>query len=320
MARVEPSAAIELLWLVVACKKPNAAHKLPPALAAEAEAFWGDGQPMLVELLVMAQQLGCAMGWDIEPLLSLSRAKLAPDAEMGLSTESEQERALVPERIGRLTADAKLRRRYEQLLRTVWAEAGPAVRELGRPTVERAVQSARAAIEHGRSPLEVVGDDHIACREPWVHLSEVALQEGTLVLTPSYVAGNGHGHIIELPGLVSVAYGTGVSSDMARHRATAERVARDFKLLSDPTRVLILTELDREPATVGAIADRVGVAQPTASVHVRQLREAGLLVATRDGASSSYRVERSRLREALASAHDALLGEALHQSRSIVPG
>jgi DNA-binding transcriptional ArsR family regulator len=71
--------------------------------------------------------------------------------------------------------------------------------------------------------------------------------------------------------------------------------------------VLILTELDRTPATVGEIAERVGVAQPTASVHVRQLREAGLLVATRDGASSSYRVERSRLREALKGAHDALL-------------
>ena len=121
------------------------------------------------------------------------------------------------------------------------------------------------------------------------------------------MAGGGHGHIVALPGLLSVAYGTGVSSDMARSRATAERIARDLKLLSDPTRVLILTELDRKPATVGEIAERVGIAQPTASVHVRQLREAGLLVATRDGASSSYRVERPRLRESLRSAQDALL-------------
>ena len=101
---------------------------------------------------------------------------------------------------------------------------------------------------------------------------------------------------------------------MARNRAAAERVARDLKLLSDPTRVLILTELDRAPGTVGEIARRVGVAQPTASVHVRQLREAGLLTATRDGASSSYRVERSRLREALRSAHDALLPELTPQA------
>jgi DNA-binding transcriptional ArsR family regulator len=112
---------------------------------------------------------------------------------------------------------------------------------------------------------------------------------------------------VALPGLLSVAIGTGVTSDIARQRATAEGVARDLKLLSDPTRVLILTELDRTPATVGEIARRVGIAQPTASVHVRQLREAGLLMATREGASSSYRVDRARLRDALQGAHDALL-------------
>ena len=95
---------------------------------------------------------------------------------------------------------------------------------------------------------------------------------------------------------------------MARNRATAERVARDLKLLSDPTRVLILTELDRTPATVGEIAERVGVAQPTASVHVRQLREAGLLLsAPATAPARATRVERARVREALQSAHDALL-------------
>jgi hypothetical protein len=80
-------------------------------------------------------------------------------------------------------------------LRTIWAEADPVMRELGRPTVERAVQSARASIEHGRSPLEVIGDDQIACREPFLQLTRQALEDGTLLLTPSYVAGSGHGHI-----------------------------------------------------------------------------------------------------------------------------
>jgi hypothetical protein len=45
-------------------------------------------------------------------------------------------------------------------------------------------------------------------------------------------------------------------------------------------------------------------------VHVRQLREAGLLEATRAGNSSSYRVERHKLRATLQSAHDALLPAA----------
>jgi DNA-binding transcriptional ArsR family regulator len=305
-ARVKPSAAIELSWLMLGCKD-KVAHRIPPELEAEADAFWGDGESSLTELLVIAQQLGCLTGWEIAPLFSLADAALDPDAEMDLSTEPEHERLLVHERIRRLAGDAELRARYSDLLRRIWAEAAHVI-ELGRSTVERAVLRACASIEHGQSPLEVIGTDHISRREKFEALTENALRDGTLLLTPCYIAG-GHGHIVALPGFLSIAVGTGVTTDMARSRATAERVARDLKLLSDPTRLLILTELEREPATVGEIAQRVGVAQPTASVHVRQLREAGLLSATRDGASSSYAVERARVREVLEGAHDALLGE-----------
>jgi DNA-binding transcriptional ArsR family regulator len=302
---VRASAAIELAWLTISCKD-KVAHRIAPGLDAEVNTFWGDGEGMLTELVVIAQQLGCLTGWNIDPLLSVASATLDPDAEMNLATEPLRERELVRERIRRLADDAELRARYQDLLRRVWAEAEPLIAELGRPTVERAVLRACASMEHGQPPLEVLGADHIARREKFAELTDEALRDGTAVLTPSYIAG-GHGHIVALPGFLSIAFGTGVTSDMARSRATAERVARDLKLLSDPTRLLVLTELDRTPATVGEIAERVGVAQPTASVHVRQLREAGLLRATRDGASSTYAVERARVREALQSAHDALL-------------
>jgi DNA-binding transcriptional ArsR family regulator len=308
-ARVEASAAIELMWLVIACRKRTATHAIASEFADEVDAFWGDGYPMFCEMLVVAYQLGCLTGWNIEPLLSLSSAEIDATTDMNLQSEVELERTLVRERIARLAGDAKLRARYERLLGAVWSDAEPVLRELGRPTVERAVVAMCASMEHGRPALDVIGDDHIASREPYRRLAEQALHDRTLVITPSFVAGRGHGHIVALPGLLSVAVGTGVTTDMARNRATAERIARDLTLLSDPTRVLILTELERAPATVGEIARRVGIAQPTASVHVRQLRDAGLVTATREGASSTYRVERSRLQEALRGAHDALLPE-----------
>jgi ArsR family transcriptional regulator len=275
-------------------------------LEAEADAFWDDGMRGLTEVLVIARQLGCVTGWDIEPLLNLADAHVDPEAELDLATEPEDECAAVRDRLRRLAGDRALRVRYQEFLRAVWNDGGPVLRELGRPTIERAVARACSAVEHGLSPLELIPEGHIARREKFFPMVQRALHGGTLTLTPCYLAGS-HGHIVALPGMLSVAVGTGVTTDMARQRATAEGVARDLKLLSDPTRVLILTELDRAPATVGEIALRVGVAQPTASVHVRQLREAGLLEATRDGNSSSYRVERSRLRAALQSAHDALL-------------
>jgi DNA-binding transcriptional ArsR family regulator len=305
-ARVAPSAAIELSWLVIGCGKRSSVHQVAHELEQEADAFWEDGERSLTEIMVIAHQLGCFTGWDLGPLLQLADARLDPEIDLDLVTEKPHERELVRERIARLAADRALRVRYERLLRAVWADGEPQVRELGRPTIERAVQRVCASLEHGQSPIELLGENHIARRETYLPLTRRALADGTLLLTPCYLAG-AHGHIVALPGLLSVAIGTGVTTDMARQRATAERVARDLKLLSDPTRLLILTELDRTPATVGEIAQRVGIAQPTASVHVRQLREAGLLAATRDGGSSTYRVERERVREALQGAHDALL-------------
>jgi ArsR family transcriptional regulator len=305
-ARVLPSAATELSWLVIGCGNRNAVHTMTGDLEHEADVFWGDGRRMLTEVLVIAHQLGCVTGWDIDPLLHVADARLDSEAELDLGTEPEPEREAVRERLRRLAGDRALRLRYQDYLRAVWADAGPLLRELGRPTIERAVTRSCASLEHGLSPIDLIPEGHIARRDSFLPRTERALRDGTLTLMPCYLAG-GHGHIVALLGMLSVAIGTGVTTDMARQRAAAEVVAHDLKLLSDPTRVLILKELDREPGTVGEIAIRVGIAQPTASVHVRQLREAGLLEATRDGNSSSYRVERHRLRATLQSAHDALL-------------
>ncbi|MDX6568260.1 MAG: hypothetical protein QOH15_838 [Gaiellales bacterium] len=308
-AHVQPSAATELSWLVIGCGNRNAVHTMADGLEREADVFWGDGRRMLTEVLVIAHQLGCVTGWNIDPLLHVADARIDGEAEIDLGTEPEDEREAVRERLRRLAGDRALRVRYQEYLRAVWADGGPLLRELGRPTIERAVTRACASLEHGLSPLDLIPEGHIARRGNFLPLTEGALRDGTLTLTPCYLAG-GHGHIVALPGMLSVAIGTGVTTDMARLRAAAEGVAHDLKLLSDPTRVLILTELDREPGTVSEIALRVGVAQPTASVHVRQLREAGLLEATREGSSSSYRVERHKLRATLQSAHDALLPAA----------
>src|SRR5215213_11312525 len=128
--RVEASAAIELMWLVIACRKRDVTHRIPPGFADEVDAFWGDGYPMFSEMLVVAHQLGCLTGWDIEPLLSVSSAELDGAADMNLATESDLERALVIERIARLDTDATLRGRYERLLRSIWSDAETMLREL----------------------------------------------------------------------------------------------------------------------------------------------------------------------------------------------
>lgn len=81
-------------------------------------------------------------------------------------------------------------------------------------------------------------------------------------------------------------------------RETAERLARVFKALGDPTRVrllsLIAAHADHE-ACVCDLTDPVGLSQPTVSHHLRRLVDAGLITREQRGRWSYYRVVRPAL-------------------------
>ena len=87
--------------------------------------------------------------------------------------------------------------------------------------------------------------------------------------------------------------------------AEAERLARIFKALGDPTRVrllsLIAAHQDGE-ACICDLTDPVGLSQPTVSHHMKQLVDAGLLSREQRGKWAYYRVVDS----ALGSLADAL--------------
>lgn len=50
-----------------------------------------------------------------------------------------------------------------------------------------------------------------------------------------------------------------------------------FDVIAEPTRRRILDRLRAGPATVGQLADELGLSQPQASKHLKVLREAGLV-------------------------------------------
>jgi DNA-binding transcriptional ArsR family regulator len=80
---------------------------------------------------------------------------------------------------------------------------------------------------------------------------------------------------IEVPGLVII--GVGVNQDDVAARARTESVARRLKAVADPTRLAILHSLAKAPSTVGELAQVFRLAQPTVSMHVKVLRENGLV-------------------------------------------
>ncbi len=78
-------------------------------------------------------------------------------------------------------------------------------------------------------------------------------------------------------------------------------------MLNDPTRVALLSHLDCHPGSVTELAATFSLAQPTVSIHVRQLREAGLAESRREGGRTIYSVPRGRVERLLTETGDLLL-------------
>lgn len=86
---------------------------------------------------------------------------------------------------------------------------------------------------------------------------------------------------------------------------SAERVAlyrlhAEFcKTLSDANRLLIITELSRGELSVGELARRLDLRQANVSKHLGVMRERGLLMSRRSGATTYYFLSDGRICEAI---------------------
>ena len=88
--------------------------------------------------------------------------------------------------------------------------------------------------------------------------------------------------------------------------------------LSDPSRLLILYTLNEHPHNVTDLANTVGLAQPTASRHLKILRDRGLVYAIRQGTSVTYHLADSRLIEALDMLRAVMRGRLAHRAELMV--
>jgi DNA-binding transcriptional ArsR family regulator len=69
--------------------------------------------------------------------------------------------------------------------------------------------------------------------------------------------------------------------------------------LSDPSRLLILYALSEAPRNVTELANELGLNQPTASRHLKVLRDRGLVNTVRTGTVITYHLSDVRLIQAL---------------------
>ncbi|MFS0866370.1 ArsR/SmtB family transcription factor [Microbacterium sp. 179-B 1A2 NHS] len=83
-----------------------------------------------------------------------------------------------------------------------------------------------------------------------------------------------------------------VTGDVISFEA-AERAARTFKALGDPTRLRLLSLIaasDNGEACICDLTEPVGLSQPTVSHHMKSLVEAGLATREQRGRWAYYRV------------------------------
>ncbi len=68
---------------------------------------------------------------------------------------------------------------------------------------------------------------------------------------------------------------------------------------ADPTRILILYELNEKPCNVGELATELQIPQPSISRHLKVLRDRGLVNGVRQGTVVEYHLVDKRLIQAL---------------------
>lgn len=87
--------------------------------------------------------------------------------------------------------------------------------------------------------------------------------------------------------------------DDAMSRDEAERIAKLFKALADPTRVQLLGLLRSKPGGECGydLTGSLGISQPSVSYHAKILHEAGLVTRERRGSWVFYRICEERLAE-----------------------
>jgi len=84
--------------------------------------------------------------------------------------------------------------------------------------------------------------------------------------------------------------------------------------LADPTRILMLYALVDTPRNVNDLSKTLELPQPTASRHLKILRQQGLVIGERDGLFVYYRLADKRIIEALDLLREILNDRLTHRA------
>jgi DNA-binding transcriptional ArsR family regulator len=276
-----------------------------PELAERVRTFWHDtdDETSFTEMHILAHYSGALFATEPEELWqALERAIPTVPLDLDLPSESAEELALFSDRFRRLKESPALVREYLDLLAEVWAPVNdmwqqwlPAMEQAGRHFVSQYER---------RTSLDVLitpGCDIFRERLPRI-ASDI---EGgkPVAFVPCLFFGSSL--YLDFPDLVVIGIGVGPGDEQARERT--ESVARRLKAVADPTRLAILHSLAAAPSSVGELATLFRLAQPTVSMHVKVLRQSGLIHSERQNGRLRLSADPGAVEALLDDLRDAVL-------------
>jgi DNA-binding transcriptional ArsR family regulator len=295
---------MELLWLghQILNRQPGVSDRFDALGAERAEriaeqlrSFWGDGvSGGAGELVVLADYGGLLFAQNLDEILDDLPGSADDLSRVGLSAESPADRRHFIERLTRLQHEPELRRRYAGVLRDLWEPMRPEWESKGLPEVLGVCRRTAQRLDLGAPLQEVVPAIAAVSRKKaeWRSLIDEAVETGRLALIPGYFGGSWS--LWDLPYHVVVSF-SGGADPLADAKNSGQRLAPRLHALGDPTRLSILLYLAERATSVGEVARRFELAQPTVSAHLRALRGAGLVTGTRSEGRTVYQVEQGRL-------------------------
>lgn len=98
-----------------------------------------------------------------------------------------------------------------------------------------------------------------------------------------------------------------------------ELVAERLRILGQPLRIKLLSELSASPATVHELVDALGAVQQNVSQHLAILHQAGIVARSKQGTRVRYELQDPHVVALLAEARASLARQVGELSRLVTP-
>lgn len=285
---IGPSLVLDLSWCILKCQKQDTTDKDIEKLFGELgkfrdrlTGFWDDDMKGFAEVEVLAHLAGaveCTNFTEFSDRCQRTLRSGSLDLELDLMSETEHDAATILLRLRGLRDSTELVGSYFTLLAQVWSVVSPWWETHAIPAVRSAIAEVQRKLSSGTNWYDI----NPKCVDFEEKLPGIVERyEGGKPVRLAACAFFGEGLYFEFPDSILYGFGIEGAADSAKSRVSS--VILPLRALADPTRLAIFEFLKLGPTTVKEIAESFSLSQPTISVHVKRLREVGLVDATRQG-------------------------------------